>query len=134
MKIGMLRRIGNIALIAVLALNLMGVWAFASSYDCGMACCQPSETAKAGIPTFESPSCCQTSGITCTFESVDYEELFDEVLCCYTGAHRVSGQWDHAITSLPDIPSSDPSFPPSESSTGPPQNTPIYIHNLTLIC
>ena len=130
----MIRRSFNILLIAVLALNLMGAWAFASSLDCGMECCEISDTAKAGIPTIESPGCCQTAGVTCGFETGQYKEFFNDVLCCYTGVQKVSDGWDLAVSSPLFSPSTAPLFPTSESYTGPPPNTPLYIHNLTLIC
>jgi hypothetical protein len=68
----MIRRVLHILVIAVLALNLMGAWAFASALDCGMACCEPGDWA--GTTSFEASSCCQMNDVTCGFETGKYEE------------------------------------------------------------
>ena len=130
----MIRKALHISVIAILALNLMGVWAFAGAFDCGMECCRVSETAKAGIPTFESPSCCSIDDVTCGFEAAGYDELFDEVLCCHSPSSSASidlfladdlsvaesGENLPGPTTLVDLQQAQP--------------PPIYIQNLSLIC
>jgi hypothetical protein len=130
----MTKRIFNLLIISVLALNLMGAWAFAASFDCGMECCQVSDTARAGIPTLESPSCCQTSGVTCGYQAGHYEELFDEVLCCHSGVQKVSGEEIRAVHALLMSPSPAPTARLAESSIVKTPSTPLYINNLALIC
>ena len=83
----MIRKTFHILVITILALNLMGAWVFASILDCSMGCCEPSETAQAGIPTYEAPSCCDIEGVTCGFETGAVDELFDEALCCFNSAY-----------------------------------------------
>ena len=63
----MIRKIFHILVIAVLALNLMGAWAFASILDCGMECCKPGELASTGVDYYDAPSCCDYDGVQCGF-------------------------------------------------------------------
>ena len=130
----MIRKALHILVIAILALNLMGAWAFASALDCGMGCCEQSETAQSGIPTFEAPSCCAFDGVTCGFETGQYQELFDTAICCFTGVDKVSAEWDLNVASNFSSHSPTLRFSPSERSTGPPQTTPIYLSNAIFLC
>ena len=133
-KSDMIRKVLHIFVIAILALNLMGAWAFASALDCGMECCEQSETAQSGIPTYEAPSCCALNNVTCGVESSQYEELFDTAICCYTGADKVSAEWDLNVFSGIFSPSLTLPFPYSERSTSPPKSTPLYLSNASLLC
>jgi len=128
----MYKRVFHILIIAVLALNLMGAWAFASAFDCGMECCKPGEWA--GTISIEASSCCQMSDVTCGYETGQYEDLFDEAICCHSSVNKVSGEWDLNISSSLLSPSPTLRFPPSERFTASPQTTPIYLSNATLLC
>ncbi len=130
----MIRKALHILVIAILALNLMGAWAFASALDCGMGCCEQSETARSGIPTFEAPSCCAVDGVTCGFETGQYEELFDTAICCFTGVDKVSAEWDLNVASSLISPSPTLRFPPSEVSAVPTPSTPVYLSNAVFLC
>jgi len=130
----MRRKVLHILVIAILALNLAGVWAFASAFDCGMACCEPGEAARAGIPILEAPSCCQVDGVTCGFETGQYNELFDTAICYHNRVQKIAGEWDLIISSNLFPPSPTLRFPPSERSTGPPQSTPLYLSNAVFLC
>ena len=131
----MIRRTLHILVIAILALNLMGAWAFAAAFDCGMACCEPSETAQAGIPTFEAPSCCAMDDVTCDFETGQYEELFDTAICCYNSASSnddtsyelVTADALHAPTQLR-------TYAHTLLKEPPPQTTPLYLSNASFLC
>lgn len=128
----MIKRVLHIIVIAILALNLMGAWAFASALDCGMACCEPGDWA--GTTSFEASSCCQMDDVTCSFETGQYEELFDTAICCFT----VSANPDHASADLvadkvnTDTPT--PLYQVTVLSTGPPQSTPVYLSNAVFLC
>ena len=82
----MVKKTFHIMIVAVLALNLMGALAFASALDCGMACCKTDEWSD--TPSFEAPSCCQMSDVTCGFETGQYEEIFDAAICCYNTTQK----------------------------------------------
>ena len=131
----MIRKALHILVIAILALNLMGAWAFASALDCGMGCCEQSETARSGIPTFEAPSCCAFDGVTCGFETGQYEELFDEAICCYNSA---SANDDVSYEFLTAGALNPPTHPRTHASAfleaPPPQTTPIYLSNAVFLC
>jgi hypothetical protein len=128
----MIKRVLHILVIAILALNLMGAWAFASALDCGMACCEPGDWA--GTTSFEASSCCQMNDVTCSFETGQYQELFDTAICCFTG----SAHPDQASADLvADKVNTDTPIPPysvTVLSTGPPQSTPVYLSNAVFLC
>jgi hypothetical protein len=130
----MIRKALHILVIAILALNLMGAWAFASAFDCGMACCQPSETAEAGIPTIEAASCCQMSDVTCGFETGQYEELFDTAICCFTGSADQDQASADLIADKVNTDTPTPRYTVTVLSTGPPQTTPVYLSNAAFLC
>lgn len=130
----MIRKTLHILVIAILALNLMGAWAFASALDCGMGCCEQSETAQSGIATFEAPSCCAFDGVTCGFETGQYEELFDTAICCHTGsAHQDQASAD-LVADKVDTDTPTHRYSVTALSTAPPQDTPIYLSNASLLC
>jgi hypothetical protein len=130
----MIQKTLKILLVLMLAMNLVGAWAFAMPYDCGMACCETSDLASEGIPTYEAPSCCQTASTTCSFETGQYDEFFDEVVCCYTTSNVDEGSQILSIIKSNEILVSE-NFPVIEvRTTGPPHAAPIYISNLALLC
>jgi hypothetical protein len=130
----LIRRTFHILVIAVLALNLMGAWAFASLTDCGMECCKPGEWAASGVASYEAPSCCDYDGVTCGFEAGAVDELFDEAICCFTGAQKVSSGF--VLVSSASIFSPSPTLPvaPSARSAPPPLETPLYLSNAAFLC
>ena len=128
----MIRKTLHILVIAILALNLMGAWAFASAFDCGMECCQPGDWG--GTTSFEAPSCCGLDDVTCDFETGQYQELFETAICCHTG-----NTYSQAAAALitagkisPDTPT--PRYTDTGFLTGPPQSTPLYLSNASLLC
>ena len=118
--------------IAVLALNLMGVWAFAASLECGMECCESSDQADA--ISLKAPSCCQLSEVTCNFEPGQYQELFDKAICCHNSAQKISGEWGLVVSLGIFSPSPTLLFSPFERTTGPPHKTPVYLSQATFLC
>jgi hypothetical protein len=129
----MLKKTFHILVIAILALNLMGAWAFASALDCGMECCKPGDWA--GTASFETPSCCQMSDVTCGFETGKYEELFDTAICCFTGSADKSQAFTaltSAIGSNPDTPT--PRYAVTTFSVPLPQAIPVYLSNASFLC
>ena len=124
----------HIAIITLLALNLMGSWAFALAGDCGMECCAVSDTATAGVPVFEAPSCCSSEGTTCNFESTPHEELFDEVLCCFAQSHSagsdITASYIFASASL-EAYSYQNVFP---GDFIPSYQEPLFLKNLSILC
>ena len=131
----MTRKIFHILVITILALNLMGAWAFASILDCSMGCCEPSETAQAGIPTYEAPSCCDIAGVTCGFEAGAVDELFDEALCCFNSAYSkqmtaVTIQAADSINGITELRTHGHTL----RSAPPPLETPLYLSNATFLC
>lgn len=129
----MLKRIFHILIIAILALNLMGAWAFASAIDCGMACCKPGDWA--GTTSYEAPSCCQMSDLTCGFETGQYEELFDTAICCYNSTSSIDDPSNVLLTAAALY---APTHPRTHSRTfleeHPPQSKPVYLSNVSLLC
>ena len=132
----MIRRTFHILVIAVLALNLMGAWAFASILDCGMECCKPGEWAASGVASYEAPSCCDYDGVQCGFEAGQVDELFDEAVCCFNSA--ASNQ----LTAVA-ITSADGAYALTDLRTHgrtlydlhpPPLETPLYLSNATFLC
>jgi hypothetical protein len=131
----MIRKTFHILIIAILALNLMGAWAFASLLDCGMGCCESSETAQSGIPTFEAPSCCAVDGVTCGFETGQYEELFDKAICCYNSTSSTDDSSYELLTAVAlNTPTNSPTYTHTFHSNGPPQSTSIYLSNAVFLC
>jgi hypothetical protein len=128
----MIKKSFHILVIAILALNLMGAWAFASAFDCGMECCKPGDWA--GTISYEAPSCCQMTDVTCGFEAGQYEELFDTAICCHSGLQKIGEEWDLNASWSIFSPSPALPLPPSEGSTGPPQSTPVYLSNAAFLC
>lgn len=129
----MIRRTLHILVIAILALNLMGAWAFASAFDCGMECCQQGDWG--GTTSFEAPSCCGLNDVTCSFEAGAVDELFDEAICCFTGSPDQSQTFTaliNAVGSNPDTPT--PRYSVTAFSVPPPQSTPLYLSNASLLC
>jgi hypothetical protein len=127
-----LKRFLHTLIISVLALNLMGAWAFASLLDCGMVCCQSGD--RAGVVSYEAPSCCEMGDITCGFETGRYDELFDTAICCHSGVQKIAGEWDRTVDSGIFFPSPTLRFPPSEVNTPPPKTAPVYLTNASFLC
>jgi hypothetical protein len=128
----MIRRTLHILVIAVLALNLMGAWAFASALDCGMECCQPGDWA--GTTSFEASSCCQMNDVTCGFETGQYQELFDTAICCFTGsAHQDLASAD-LVADKVDSDTPTLRYTVTALSTASPQSTPVYLSNAVFLC
>jgi hypothetical protein len=128
----MLKKTLHILVIAILALNLMGAWAFASAFDCGMECCQQGDWA--GTTSFEAPSCCGLNDVTCSFEAGAVDELFDEAICCFTGVQKISSGF--ALISSSSIFSPSPTLPLATSARSAPlpQSTPLYLSNAVFLC
>jgi hypothetical protein len=123
----------HILFIAVLALNLMGAWVFASAFDCGMECCKAGEWA--GTTSFEAPSCCAMDDVTCVFETGQYEELFDTAICSFNSATSHKLPVDN-VTSTMVVVADTPTLRYSDTAflTPPPQPTPLYLSNASLLC
>jgi hypothetical protein len=131
----MFKRAFHIIVIAVLAMNLTGVLAFAYATDCGMECCKPEEWSGTGTASYESASCCGMDDVSCGFETGQYEELFDEALCCFNGSiskNRAVSNLLATIDGNADIPILRYSV--TRHSKGSPQTVPVYLSNATLIC
>jgi len=128
----MMRKVFHILVIAILALNLMGAWAFASALDCGMACCEPGDWA--GTTSFEASSCCQLSDVTCGFETGQYQELFDTAICCFTGSADQDQASADLIADKVNTDTPTPRYTVTVLSTGPPQSTPVYLSNASFLC
>jgi hypothetical protein len=128
----MMKKTFHILVIAILALNLMGAWAFASAFDCGMACCEPGDWA--GTTSFEAPSCCAIVGVTCGFEAGQYEELFDEAICCYAGSARQDQGPADLVADKVNTDTPTPRYTVTVLSTGPPHSTPVYLSNAVFLC
>ena len=131
----MIRKGFHILVIAVLALNLMGAWAFASILDCGMECCKPNELASTGVDYYDAPSCCDYDGVQCGFEAGQVAELFDEAVCCFSSADSkqltaVSLTITGEVNSPTDVRTHARTF----YDTGPPLETPLYLSNATFLC
>ena len=128
----MTKKLFHIVVIAILALNLMGAWAFASAFDCGMECCQQGDWAD--TTSFEAPSCCGLDDVTCGFETGQYQELFETAICFHTGAQKVSSGF--VLISSSSIFSPSPTLPlaPSARSAPLPQSTPLYLSNAVFLC
>ena len=131
----MTRKIFHILVIAILALNLMGAWAYASLLDCDMDCCKLGEWAASGVTSFEAPSCCDFAGVTCGFEAGQVDELFDEALCCF----NVTSSNDQTAVVLPAADEINAhthlrTLARTYHSTGPPLETPLYLSNATFLC
>ncbi len=124
----------HIAIIALLALNLMGSWGLAAADDCEMTCCAPSETGRAGIPTFEAPSCCSETEVSCNFEASQSGEFFDTALICFgsSGSAPVARIASGGLSLLPEGGLSGTHFHPGDSL--PPLTEPLFLKNLSLIC
>ena len=123
----------HILIISVLALNLMGAWAFASAFDCGMECCRPAD--HSGTVSYEAPSCCEMGDVTCGFETGQYEELFDTVICCHNGsAHKSQVSNANVIVSgnIPDTPI--PRYSDTVFSLPSHQSPPVYLSNAVFLC
>ena len=128
----MIRKTLHILVIAILALNLMGAWAFASALDCGMSCCEQGDWA--GTTSFEASSCCQLSDVTCGFETGQYPELFDKAICCFTGsAHQDQASAD-LVADKVNTDTLIPRYTVTVLSTGPPQSIPLYLSNAIFLC
>jgi hypothetical protein len=123
----------HILVIAVLALNLMGAWVFASAFDCGMECCKPGEWA--GTTSFEAPSCCAMDEVTCGFEAGQYEELFDTAICCSNSAtsHQLTAD-TLSYSIIKDTFTHSPTYPLTEFSSVPHQEQPLYLSNAAFLC
>jgi hypothetical protein len=131
----MIKKTLHILVITILALNLMGAWAFASAFDCGMECCQPSETAQAGIPTYEAPSCCAMDDITCDFETGQYQELFDTAICCHTTTSSVDDtSYELLAAGVLDTPTHIRTYALTFQKTSSPPSTPVYLSNASFLC
>ena len=59
------------------------------------------------IPTFEAPSCCAFDGVTCGFETGQYEELFDTAICCFTSKSHTRSMFLNRFMTPPLICISD---------------------------
>ena len=128
----MLKRTFHILVIAVLALNLMGAWAFASAFDCGMECCKPGEWA--GTTSYEAPSCCQVDDVTCGFETGRYEEIFDTAICCFNSADSHKLTADSLVASVAHAPTHPRSHAYTLLNDPSPQSTPLYLSNASFLC
>lgn len=134
-KTAMLKKSSHILIITVLALNLTGAMAFSFTTDCGMQCCVSAEWAGTGNPSLEAPSCCDMDGVTCGFEGSQYQELFDDAICCFNkvgSAQDVSDDLLNATGIHPPVHSSTHAL--TLHSTGPPKAVPLYLSNATLLC
>ena len=129
----MIKKVLHILVISILALNLMGAWAFAAAFDCGMECCKPGDWA--GTTSYEAPSCCQMTDVTCGFETGQYQELFDTVVCCFNTTSSVDDNSYELLTS-------DALYAHTYKRTyaytllkeNPPQETPLYLSNASFLC
>ena len=129
----MIRKVLHIIVIAVLALNLMGIWAFASAFDCGMECCKPDDWT--GTVSYEAPSCCQMDDITCDFETGQYEELFDTAICCFNTSDGQQLTADSlSYSGIKDTFTHSPKYPFTELSPVPHQEQPLYLSNASFLC
>jgi hypothetical protein len=130
----MFKKTSHILIIAVLALNITGATALSFAADCGMQCCESAEWAGNGSASFKAPSCCEMEGVTCGFEAGQHQELFDEAICSQASVQKVQGERGINVPSgfFPSSPIS--LFPPFEQANGPPQSTPLYLSNATILC
>ena len=129
----MIKRFLHILIIVVLALNLMGAWAFASAFDCGMECCELGDWP--GTVSYEAPSCCAMDEVTCGFETGQYEELFDTAICCFNSADSRQLTAD-GVSPTAAIIADTPTTPYSGTvlSIPPPPAPPLYLSNETFLC
>ena len=129
----MLKKTFHILVIAILALNLMGAWAFASAFDCGMECCQQGDWA--GTTSFEAPSCCGLDDVTCGFETGQYQELFETAICCHNRTSSVDDTSYEALTSdAPTAHTHTRTYAYTLLKEHPPQDTPLYLSNASFLC
>jgi len=129
----MLKKTLHILVIAILALNLMGALAFASAFDCGMECCKPGDWA--GTTSYEAPSCCQMSDVTCGFEAGQYEELLDTAICCYNSTSSADNASYELLTSgALDIPTHVRTYAHTFPEVISPNSTPVYLSNASFLC
>ena len=129
----MIRRTLHILVIAILALNLMGAWAFASAFDCGMECCQQGDWA--GTTSFEARSCCGLDDVTCGFETGQYQELFETAICCFNTTSSVDDTSYELLTSdTPNAHTHTRTHAYTLLKEHPPQSTPLYLSNASFLC
>jgi len=129
----MLKKTFNILVIVILALNLMGALAFASAFDCGMACCEPGDWA--GTTSFEASSCCQMNDVTCGFETGQYQELFDTAICCYNSTSSADNASYELLTSgALDTPTHIRTYTRTFLEVISPKSTPVYLSNASFLC
>ena len=130
----MVKKAFHIAIVALLALNLIGSWGVASAADCGMACCAPGETAKTGIPVYEALNCCSAGGMSCDLESTSHAELFDEVVCCFGQTHFSASANIVSSTSSSIFEGALSHHRFSPGDTLPSYSEPLFLKNLSILC
>jgi len=129
----MIKKTFHILVIAILALNLMGALAFASALDCGMECCNTGDWA--GTPSYEAASCCDLNNVTCSFETGQYQELFDNAICCFNSADNDQSTANELISvATIDTLTHSPNYAYTFQKTTPSQGTPIYLSNAVFLC
>ena len=129
----MTKRIFHIAFIALLALNLSGAGSFAYSPDCGMECCEPADWE--GTVSFEAPTCCDMDDVTCGFEAVPLEDLFEEAICCHNGGNlKTFGQDSLSLAVSYYALTHAPTHPLTLASIGSPATAPIFLSNAAILC
>lgn len=128
----MLKKILNILIVAIIALNLAGGWVFASSLDCGMECCD--NGGQADTSSFEASSCCHLSDVTCGSGTGHHQELFDKAICHHAGTQKAPNKWGPDPTSLIFTNSPALRYPTFRGSPGLTRTLPVYLSNASLIC
>ncbi len=129
----MTRKSLHILILAVFALNVLGMSLAYANGSCGMECCAKAPDS-IGVTSFEQPSCCNTVSTTCSTESTLPGELVDPVLCStQCSANPAIAKADPGIAELTfenNLKSSD-AF---SQTRGSPNEVPIYVSNLSFIC
>ena len=125
----MTRKILHILILAVFALNVLGMSLAYANGSCGMECCAKAPDS-IGVTSYEQPSCCNTVSTTCSLESTLPGELVDPVLC----STQCSANPAIARADLTNFESDLKSSEAFSEPWGSPHTVPIFISNLSFIC
>jgi len=129
----MTRKSLHILILAVFALNVLGMSLAYADGSCRMECCAKASDS-IGVSSYEQPSCCNTVSTTCSTESTLPGELADPVLCStQCSANPAIARADQGITELTS--ENDLKSPEAFSKTGgSPNAVAIFISNLSFLC
>jgi hypothetical protein len=73
--------------------------------------------------------------VTCGFETGQFEELFDEALCCFhsSDSRQLTAE-GLSYSGIKDTFTHSPTYPLTEFSSVPHQEQPLYLSNAAFLC